>query len=59
MKHTLKDIIDDYIKNMEKINDKRLEFAEKELRYVNEEVKLFNLFRSNLRILENAVSKNK
>lgn len=50
-KHTLKDVIEDYITNMQGINEKRMEYLEKELEYVQEEFKMFNLLQHNVSIL--------
>ena len=53
-KHTLKDIVDDYIKHMHGINEKRMEYLQQELEYVQEEFKLFSLLQHNVHLLESA-----
>lgn len=51
-KYNLKEIVEDYLKHMQSINLKRTEMAERELGFVMEEVKLFNLLQNNLYVLQ-------
>ena len=51
-KHTLKDIVDDYLKHMSEVNERRLEIIERETECVMEECKLFNLLQQNVQKLE-------
>ncbi len=44
----LKDVIDDYVLHMDGISQKRMEAAEKDLDFVMQEVKCFNLLQQNL-----------
>lgn len=44
-----KQVVDDYIKRMESIHDKRIEFVELELKLVCQESRAFNLLRQQLR----------
>jgi hypothetical protein len=48
----LREYIDDYIKHLEKINKKRLEAAERELKFTQMEAIAFNLLRQNITNLE-------
>ena len=48
----LKEYIEDYITYVESINDKRLEAAENELNFVQQESIAFNLLRQNILRLE-------
>lgn len=53
----LKEYITDYVKYMEKIGKERMKYAEKELKYVQNEMQAFNLLRQNITDLEtNGVS---
>ena len=55
----LKEYIQDYISYVEKINYKRLDAAEREVVYANEEVKAFNILRNNILHLEqNGIPQN-
>lgn len=55
----LKEYIQDYIAYVEKINYKRLDAAEREVVYANEEVKAFNILRNNILHLEqNGIPQN-
>jgi hypothetical protein len=51
-KHTLKDIVDDYIVHMQGINEKRLDLLTKDLQCVKDEGALFNLLMNNVKLLE-------
>lgn len=51
----LKEIIDDYIKHMDRINNKRLELASREVDYTMQEVKVFNLLQHNIDILQKQI----
>ena len=54
----LKVYIEDYVKYMEKINDKRLKAAERECEFVRQEAIAFNILRQNMREVEDAIPKN-
>lgn len=56
----LREYIDDYIKHLEKINKKRLDAANRELGYAQQESLAFNLLRQNIRNMEvaNGVPQN-
>lgn len=55
----LKEYIDDYVKNLEKINKERLKAAERELKFTQLEALAFNLLRQNITNLEaNGIPQN-
>lgn len=49
--HQLKTIVDDYIFTVESICDKRMEIAERDMKYIQKEMSALNCLRNNLRIL--------
>ena len=54
----LKEYLEDYVKYMEKINDKRLKAAELECEFVRKEAIAFNILRQNMKEIEDAIPKN-
>lgn len=51
----LKDIVDDYIKYVEKINAKRVEISSKDFNLLMQEVRAFNLLQQNIHALEGSI----
>ena len=52
----IKKIISDYVKEMEKINDRRMQYVEHEMKCVAQEVLSFNTLRKNLFKLEDKIN---
>ena len=50
----LRDLIEDYVTNMHRINNKRLEFMHKDVELSRQECKLFSLLQNNIKTLEEA-----
>lgn len=48
------ELIEDYVTNMHRINSKRSELMNKDVEYIRQEFKLFNLLQNNIKTLEEA-----
>ena len=55
MYYKLKRLVENYVEDMEKVNNKRLEAAAKDLKYLQLEVQLFNILRDNLTKMEDHI----
>jgi hypothetical protein len=49
---TLVAVLDDYIQHIEEINDKRSEYAMAEIKFIHQEVQIFDLLKRNLQIIK-------
>lgn len=48
----LVDVLDDYIQHVEEINEKRSEYAQQEIKFIHQEVRIFDLLKRNLEIIK-------
>ncbi len=49
---TLVDVLEDYFQHMDDINEKRIEYATREVNTIHKEVRIYELLKRNLQIIK-------